>query len=576
MKISEVISPVTDIKKVFESFTELKEDKQSFNSGDISLLAYDKKKKEHILNITKNAAPLAITCLSIALLSSLKVHDIYQNGSNLQEYFSHLFIPMSDPLKELTNSIKDFDSKQFFSNDILEYSKNYLTDVTTSVFDFCKNFYKHNINTKMILSTISSYALLRGAVKTLDYLSLSTPNLRSNRDYDTENLKIELLKKHIKDPVLHSLNNEEIYATMLTFNQSLQDFYKNKNVLLHKATRFVSSFGNVIVSKFRKTFNSSTNGKNQLINSSIDYLNKDIDIDNLSLTFKNYGISKQEFDVIASKSDRVTKIEKIDYIFNINDKALKSAYNLKLKDDAMLSFSLTLETFTNSEKDSIEYKNSLNKLKEFNTFISGFGFNKSIFGELKTPPELRMMNQIINKISNNQETDIAQVYNNPIYKKHTLFLEENAPHLITNNNNSYELNNFTFLNYFEAEKERLVKTDLLNRKLEESEVILSYTSKNKEPSKYNHLIERVNEIQNEVRELNYLTKRNGSHPFINKTDTRLSSISKNDNIKSNVSVINFLSKREEEMISGKGLNDLGDKIKLDLNTQHSKKHKFKK
>ena len=574
--LSFIKKPVTDVTTAIKAIKDIKVLDKSFFDGDLTNISYQKKKKALKVQIGLSMSPIAITSFTVLAYGSISLLDSYLGGipfttivgnniDSLNDLITSSFDPSNKPFIE---SISSLDSQS-----LKEYA-NYITDGVSSMF---KDIKDNHINTKFILGVVSLYSALNAVTGAINFLSGDAKTMSATRDYETENMKLNILRENFQDPVLDDLNNEEMYSMMMTFNNTLRKNHLGKGKIIKKAITFIEKYADSVITPIRKITNTSTNDKKRMINSIFEYLENDINFDDLDATYEKYGLTKKDFKILASKHGSVVKNDKINYIFDINNKAMINAYKMKLKDDTMVAFALKVEEITTSPEITNAH---LKDIAKFRTFISGYEKRQVHLGSLKLPEDLKEMNKILKLFERNTINSTQEIKEEDSFKTYTSFLSKNAPHLINKNHNEeiIEINNYSFLSYFEAEKERLVKSEFVRTKLieyheakkiaseennlsEYASVLVKIENLEKEATKYNNIFGKQS-IENQIIPDNLLKNVNKgiSSSFIEKYS---------DGSQKEIIVVNMTSEKEKNLTSGKtivrkGIN-VSDLIDPDMN-----------
>ena len=571
MSIVDVLKkPVVDVGDSFHIIKNLKELNKEFKQGKISELVYNKKTKTNQLKLLKSATPLMTSALIVASYGVLQ--GAFQNDIPFEANFTEGGNTLAEFIKL---SFSEESNKQFVDGvDLTDFDsvKNYTKYISSGVSTLVAELKYEHLPVAFLASVGSLYALMNGVTGTIDFLAGTTStNLREIKNYDAEMLKLQTLRKHYHDPVFENLNNEEMFTMMVSFNNSLKKHHVNDSLFIKKAITVVDQLGDWLVKPARKMFNSSTNEKSNLTTSIFNYIERGIDFKNPSNTFKDYGISEYEFNALAAKSHGKVKKDQLSYIFDINNKAMKTAYRTKLKDDTILSFSLSLANIV--KKGSVD-EDDIDDMKKYKLFIDDFENNDILLKGQATDPDLVSMKKIIDIFTVNTER-IKPLLQNERHKDYTNFLSKHAPHLInrSESENKIFINNYTFLNYYEAEKKRLVQHDRIKNKIDEYRIV-------KEKANEGLNLYRVKECDEKIKALEHsklyhnnifgkktLDLSEQPDDFIYKKDSRVSSSFIDPTVKNTVKpnkdggvktfILNFLAKEEEELLSGQGLREKG-------------------
>lgn len=553
-------APIEDIKHFSDVVNDIKADHAAFERGDLNKLSFNRKKQENKLNLTKAGFPLLISAILAGTFGVTEVFESFNSG-----------VPFSELLSSNLDFISNSYNQAFPDNDLLsklnvssmDTIKDYVDYIVSGTKDFFSKIGSEYVNPHYLLAVTSVYATSKAIMKSFDLLSGYTPNMIKYRDYETENLKLNILRKHYQDPVFDNLNNEEMFAMMISFNDLIHQNKLGKKNAVSKAIRFIDKTFNVLLKPFRKTINSSTNDKNHLINNVFDYLENDIDPDNLQHTYKKYGIESRNLKILAANDSGVNDKDIYNYIFKTNKKAMVNAYKRKLKDDTMLSFAITLENFV---KGNIQMDDNFkSQLEDFKTFISGYKKNKKHLGRLSIPNDLKEMNNIIETLCKNNEASITSIKRTEKFKDYTNFIKQNAPHLIEEvDDYNININNYSFLTYYEAEKERIVKHDYYSTKLLEHEEALSIADESRNLGEYEKQLEKIKIIKEKKSQYeDIFAKERISNNFkkgddILKADKKtISSIYKDNEINKKVHVVNFLKNKEDVLNEGRSVKEKG-------------------
>jgi len=566
--LSFIKKPVTDIRKCVESIKDMNEVKKSYEEGDLTVLSYERKIKDNKIIFVKNAIPLATTAVVAALLGSAELYEGFQNGTQFADVISSQFGNVSNLFStSFTESSKPvLDSlSQLDANSVSEYCS-YIGKGTV---DFLSKMKDQYVNTSYVLGLVSVYGSMHALTGGIDFLAGDTKDMHKLRDMDTENMKLNILRKHYHDPVFDSLNNEEMYSMMVTFNKTLHKYHLGKKKVIKNILGFIDKVGSSLITPFRKVFNSSTNDKSQMINSVYNYIENDIDFKSPESTYQRYGVQREDFKILAAKECGLTKKDMINYIFKTNNKAMVNAYKIKLKDDTMLAFSLKLEEIAHAP--SITPKH-VNEMRKFKTFISGYERNKTHLRGLKLPTDLKEMNDIISYFDKNTVHSLQRITLDKRHKNYTNFLERNAPHLIerSDDKKKVNINNYSFLSYFEAEKERIVKHSLIKFKIEEYTEAKQMASEAMDRIRYNQLDLKIKGFEKDLIQYNRIFERKSLENSEVKTsmhgvNKKISSAYRDPSLSDDSSVesyvVNHMLSNEKDLLSGAGLDERG----LDLN-----------
>lgn len=563
--ISFIKKPITDIKKCTEAVTEMGELKKSYLKGDLTHLSYQRKIKDNKIKFARSSLPLATTAVIAATLGCMEVYEGFQSGID----FSDVIVGQFGTVSEFFNNAFDGDGKPVIDSlnelDSKTVSE-YCSYVVKGTGEFLKNIKEQYINTSYILGLASVYGAMNAIASGIDFLAGDSKNLHKLRDYDTENKKLNILRKHYHDPVFDSLNNEEMYSMMVSFNKTLHNYHIGKKTAVKKVIGFFDKIGSTLITPFRKVFNTSTNEKSQMINSVYDYIENDINFENPELTYKKYGLHKADFKIVASRDGGITKKDMMNYIFKTNNNAMINAYKMKLKDDTILAFSLKLEEIARSPEVTDEH---VKDMVSFKSFISGYEKNKSHLKGLKLPNDLKEMSDIVQKFFKNTDHSLHLITKDPRHQDYTQFLERNAPHLVSRSEDGsrVEINNYSFLSYFEGEKERLVKSDLIQSKILEYEEAKLGASEVMNRQRYRKMEEKIATLEEEAIKYRHLFGKKSiesetpPEDLMPKELTKISSSyidpSLSDDHSVESFVVNHMLNDEHKLLAGAGLKEKG-------------------
>lgn len=544
------------------------EAKKSYNEGDLTKLAYERKIYDNKMKFIKSATPMATTLMVAAFMGCNEIYEGYQNGVLFTDVITSQFSNISD----LFNTAFDGNNKPLIEGLSALNTENitdYLAYVSEGTGKFLSSLKNEYVNTSYIMSLVGVYGAMNAVTGTIDFLSGDSKNMHKLRDYDTEKMKLDILRKHYHDPVFDSLNNEEMYSMMVTYNQTLRKYHTGKNKITKNIIGFIDKYGDALIKPFRKMLNHSSNNKDNMINAVYDYIENDINFDNPELTYKKYGLTNRDFKILSSvggKEGGVTKKDMLNFVFQVNNDAMVSAYKMKLKDDTMLAFSLKLEEIARAPEVTEQH---IKEMKAFKGFLSGYEKNKSHLQGLKLPADLKEMSVIIKSFERNDEYGIKKSLMDVRHKDYTRFLERNAPHLISRSDDGkkVEINNYSFLSYFEAEKERTVKSKLIQGKIAEYTEAKQVASEQKDRARYEKCNVQLEKLEKEAIKYHHIfgkstiESENAPDNIMPDEIKKVSSIYKDPVLSDDNSVesfvINHMLKNEDKLLVGNGMKERG-------------------
>lgn len=573
--------PITDITNCVDIYKEMKADRISFEKQEFNLANLEKRNRSNKVKLATHAAPLASAGMLLLAFGSAEVWDAYQSGQPFIEAMGGSITNVFERMS--TFATNSFDTNPFEGKNVIEeiaaQPSEVLKNYTKYVFDGVSNLFaaivEKSINTALIISTMGVYAAAKGATKALGLVSGEAADLSKVRFYESENLKMKLLRKYHQDPVFDSLNDEELFAMSYSFNEVLSKNNQGKKKVMRFMLEKIETF-DFAIRIFRKAFNSSHNETPRLMTQVFKFLEEDIDPE-LSKTFKKYGVKRKEFNTVASNKyghlSLPKDVEKKAYIFNVNKRAIMAAYKRKLRDDMLLAYSLRLETLTSGET-KINDKELISDFSGFSEFIQLYEHGDKIFEGSRLDPALKTMKRQVSAIIGQAPSAIREIIKDKNNSNYIDFLAKNAPHLVERKDDGgVYLNNYSFMSYFEAERERYARRDALEERLKESLVSMAGKSNTKNHVDYRIQGEKTLKIQEELISLSSVffkqdsivgIKNKDVFKQIMKTDDgSISSIYNDKEIDYEVSVRNFTTEKEaSKLLKGEALSERG----LDENT----------
>lgn len=567
-------SPLKDITKLNELRKEINIEKKAFDLGEITEEVYNKRKRLNRTNMATVGLPLATSGIMILLFGSSECYDAFQSGIPLTELIGNNLDFISEvATKSFENNPLENTS---FINELMNSNydtvKDYVSYLGTGIKSLFSSLSEHYLNSAYLLATAGAYGVAKAAVKALGFVSGATKEMEKYRSYDHEQTKMNILRKHFHDPVFDNLNNEELFSMSLSFNEVLHANYKNKKKILKATIKGLDKLDHILRIG-RKALNKSNNDQNQLMTSVFNFLEKDINEEKLNKSLMKYGISGDEFKAVAATEDGLLSANiKYDYIFGLNKRAIISAYNRKMKDDMLLSFSLRLESYTRGEtsmSDS-DFEEDINK---FDKFIQLYSKENKILKREKLPEDLRVVNKIIKMIKRKQPQTESEVKSFKENANYIDFLRKHASHMIEDRGEKQVfLNNYSFITYYEAERERLAKLDVVNVRLKENTDAMCRNSNLRNRAEFAKKQAKTLELQEKAIELddiffdnNSLIGEKKSTPVENifKPETeKISTVFKDKKIGYEVAVRNFLTEKEQLMLlKGDALKEKGIDLK---------------
>lgn len=573
--------PIDDITRCNLILKEMALDKKAFKAGEINSAVLEKRKSINLIKFCTISSPIILTTLTISLFGAYECYEAYQSGIPFNEFFGSGFKILREITDHNFKTEKNYNFIESLSAGNPEELKNYISYISNGSFGFIKDLGEKFINHLFILSAAAVYGVSNMAMKSLGFLTGETSIMHKYKMSTQENFKLNILRDNFQDPVFDNLNNEELFSMTLTFNEILNNNYQNKKKLLKPAILAIDKI-TVLLKPLRKAFNKSTNDKKRLMSNVFEYLDSDIDKDNIANTLKKYGITTTEFNSIADRGGVLTENEKYQYLSGLNKRALVSAYRRKTKDDAMLAFSLTLEDYIIDKKE-VEKSD---KMTGFENFLKMYTRENRILKREKLPEDLRVMLKIVNGIKSKKGGKIREIIRFKENGNYIDFLRKHSPHLIEDTGEKKVfLNNYSFISYYEAEKERLAKLDVVNQRIYENTHALYRNSKSNNAVDYRKKENRLVELTKEAVKLHDIFFDNNAliakefdsevSDIFKPEITRVSSIYNDSKNGYEITVKNFSTIKEEELLmSGEALKERGIDIKelerlrkkLDLNT----------
>ncbi len=568
--------PLTDISSCVNIYKEIKADRISFEKKEFNLATLENRNKANKIKLTTHAAPLASAGMMLLAFGSMDVWESYQSGKPFID-------AMGGSISDLLTSMSDMATNSFSENPLS--GKNFMDELMSQPADLIKDYSKYvaegvatlfstlierSINTALILSTMGVYAAAKAATKALGFVSGEAADLSKVRFYESEDFKLKILRKHHQDSVFDNLNDEELFAMSYSFNEVLSKNNQGQRKVMRFMLEKIETF-DFAIKTFRKAFNSSHNETPKLMTQVFKFLEDDIE-PSLSSTFKRYGVDEIEFNTVSSNKyghlSLPKDVEKKAYIFNVNKRAIMAAYKRKLRDDMLLAYSLRLEGLTTGSVN-INDKELLSDFGNFVKFIELYEHGDKIFEGSKLDPALKTMKKQASVIIGQTPSALSYIMKDKNNKNYINFLEANAPHLVERKNeNKVYLNNFSFISYFEAERERYARRDALEERLRESLVSMSEKSNLNNNIDYKKQQGKVVKIQEELISLSSVFFKQDSivgkknkdmfSSIMNIEKSKISSIYNDKEIGVEVSVRNFLTSKEKELLlRGDALKERG-------------------
>lgn len=564
-------APIEDISNCKNIIEDMKKDKKAFESNEINSAILESRKQANLIKFCTVSAPLVLTTLTVSLFGSLELYEAYKSDTPFNEYFGTGF----EKIKEMADRNFENDGSnsliEALSSKDPEDVKEYFDYLTTGIWGFLKEGVDHFLNNIFLLSAAAIYGVTNAGMKALGFLTGETNLLTKYRMNKQEEAKLSILRKYHHDPVFDNLNNEELFAMSLTFNEIIKKNYNNKKKILKPVIKAIDRF-TLILKPLRMAFNKSTNDKKALMTNVFDYLDSDMDYQDLASSLKKYNISNNEFNSMADRNGILTEDEKFQYLSKLNKRAMISAYRRKTKDDMILSFSLVLESFVKKEVD-LDDKEFENNLDSFMDFVKMYTKENRILQREKLPEELRIMLKITKSLRSKKQEGIREIMSFKENYSYIDFLKKHAKHLVEEKGiNSEErkvfLNNYSFVSYYEAERKRIAKLDLINEKIYENTKSLyrhSSTRNRFDYKKKELMIEKLTKDAIKHHDIFFDNNSLLAEDFKEEIEdifkpeiTKISSIYKDEKINCKVIVRNLLTFKEKEFLIGrKALKEKG-------------------
>jgi hypothetical protein len=557
-------APIQDFSSYMDIRREMQVDKKALESGEITEQVFKKRKRNNSTKAAIVMTPICTVAAVIVLCTSETVYNSYQGGIPLSELLGTNIDIISEiasnsfqnnPLGE-SNVLKELSAMNF------EKVGEYISYLTTGLKDFFMNMSSQYLNSSYLIATAGAYGLSNGLVKALGFVAGATKGIDNHRLYDQEEMKLNILRKHYQDPIFDTLNNEELFAMSLAFNEVLHQNYKGKKKIFRKMINGLDLCDRV-TKLTRRALNKSNNDKDKLMSNVFDYIEQDIDKENIDNSLKKYGISKTEFKAIADQNGVLSDNLKYDYLFGLNKRAMLAAYKRKLKDDMLLTFALKLESYTRGEVSGTDPKFK-SHLDNFGKFIQMYSNENKILKREKLPEDLRIVAKIIKIINRNQEVGLKSLKNFPENNNYIDFLAKHAPHMIEKRGeNSFFLNNYSFITYYEAERERFAKLDVVKQRLTENRDSMSRNSNSRNRSDYNKKKERSAKLEEDLIDLDDIffdkhslrgeerTKEKNVENIFKPEIEKISTVFPDKKIGYEVAIRNYITKKEADKLIGK-------------------------
>lgn len=569
--------PVTDVGNCIDIYKDIKADRISFEKKEFNASTLEKRKRANQIKLATHAAPLASAGMLMLAFGCIELYEAYEAGQPFLEAMGGTLESAWDKMSKLAD--------ESFTGSPLADNKDFLTElaqrpfevvsgyakyIASGVMNFVSGLAEKSINTALLVSTMGIYAATRAGIKAMSIVSGEAEDLSKARFYESEDLKMKILRKHHHDPVFDNLNDEELFAMSYSFNEVLSRNNKGKKKVMRFMLEKIELF-DFIVKPFRKAFNSSNNDSPKLMTQVFKFLEDDIALAPED-SFKKYGVSKVEFNTVASSKyghlNLPKEVQKKEYIFNVNKRAIMAAYKRKLRDDMLLAYSLKLETLAKGNVSATD-KDVLEKFSGFVQFIELYEHGDKIFEGSKLDPALKSMKKQAIGVLNQDPNILRSIANTEVNKSYIDFLAENTSHLVEKKEDGQVyLNNYSFISYFEAERERYARKDALEERMKESLVAMAEKSNVNNNLDYKIHAKKLEEIQEELISLSSVffkeesiigRKKKDVYASVMKTGKgKISSIYKDHEAGYEVSVRNFLSDKEKEsLIRGEALKEKG-------------------
>lgn len=552
-------APVEDISKLKEIFDDMKKDKVAFKANEINSAILEKRKKANLIKFSTVGAPLAFTAMTITIFGSAELYHAYKMGIPFNEYFGS-GLEVLNQIVANNYSSENMNFLDALSSGSVTEIKNYLSYVVDGTMGFLKDTGMHLLNQTLLITSAAAYGVTNAGMKAMGFFIGEADMLTKYRMNDQEELKLKILRNHFHDPIFDNLNNEEIFAMSLTFNEVIRKNQNNKKKILKPVIKAIDKF-TFLLRPLRMAFNKSTNDKDSLMSNVFDYLESDIVEDNLSNSLKKYKITNTEFNSIASRDGVLTENEKQNYLSTLNKRAMVSSYKQKTQDDMMLAFALRLEEYSLGEVELKDPKFQ-EDLRGFENFIKLYSKENRMLEREKLPEELRIVGKITKMLKRGKEEQLNQIKTFKENYNYIDFLKKHCPHLVEKKEEGkYILNNYSFISYYEAERERFARRDVVKQRLYENTKSLYRHSKTKNVFDYKKKEETIEDLTKELAKLDSVFFDNESliarefdyevEDILKPELSKISSIYNDHKIDYQVIVRNVYTEKEKEFLLGK-------------------------
>lgn len=579
-------APIKDVTKLNDLRRELNLERKALESGEITEELFKKRKKVNRTKMATVGLPLATASLMILMFGSTECYEAFKSG-----------VPATDFIGNNMDLISELASKSFEKNPLEETSlinelsnsnfdlvKDYVSYIAGGIKGFVSGLAEHYLNSAYLLTTAAAYGVATGAVKALGFVSGMTKDIEKHRLYSYEDTKLNILRKHFHDPVFDNLNNEELFSMSLSFNEILHANSRKKKKVLRKGMSLLDNMDNMFKIG-RKALNKSNNNKSHLMENVFSFLEKDIVKEDLNSSLNKYGITRDEFKAVADKDGALTEDHKNDYLYGLNKRAILAAYDRKLKDDMILSFSIRLESYVRKEVDMND-EDMDKDLDKFKKYIQYYSKENKILKREKLPEDLRVIDKMLKLMGTKKDHDRQEINRYPENSNYIDFLKKHASHLVEDRGDKKVfLNNYSFVSYYEAERERLAKLDVVNVRLKENLDSMYRNSETRNRSDFNKKQEKILKLQEDAMDLNDIFYNQDSLIAENKTEKvedifkpeveKVSTVYNDETVGYEVAVRNFLTERENLSLLGgdackeKGLDLLNAERAVSIDTKLS-------